>query len=140
MKVMADMKTATAPAWAEREALGARIVEIAALGDALSREKLACLRRFDELRGWADEGAVSCAHWLSLRTGLSRGAAREQVRVARALGRLPLIEAGFAGGELSYSKVRAMTRIATAGHGEVSLLGLAETLTAAQLEPLCRTL
>src|SRR5436190_1394644 len=77
MKVMADMKTATSPAWAERQALGARIVEIAALGDALSREKLACLRKFDELRGWADEGAVSCAHWLSLRTGLSRGAARD---------------------------------------------------------------
>src|SRR5205823_232587 len=87
---MADMKAATSPAWAERQALGARIVEIAALGDALDREKLACLRKFDELRGWADEGAVSCAHWLSLRTGLSRGAAREQVRVARALGRLDL--------------------------------------------------
>ena len=103
MKVMADVKAAPSPAWAERRALGARIVEVVALGDALSGEKLACLRKFDELRGWADEGAVSCAHWLSSRTGLSRGAAREQVRVARALGRLPLIEAESVSGTLRAS-------------------------------------
>ena len=59
--------------------------------------------------------------------------AREHVRVARSLPELPRIHAAFACGELSYSKVRAITRIADA-ESEEELLGLARCLTAAQLE------
>ena len=76
---------------------------------------------------------MSCAHWLSWQCGLSPGAAREHVRVARALESLPLIEAAFAEGRLSYSKVRALTRIAEPDI-EASLLELAVELTASQVE------
>ena len=41
------------------------------------------------------------------------GAARERVRVAHALGTLPRLAEALARGELSYAKVRALTRVAT---------------------------
>src|SRR5579871_2981850 len=87
----------------EIDALGARIAEVSAMIDVLDHERLRCIRRFDELEGWAQEGARSCAHWLSWRVGLAPGAAREQVRVARALGTLPLLDGALARREISYS-------------------------------------
>ncbi len=118
-------------------ALEARIAELSALMDVLDHERLRCLRRFDELGGWADQGARSCAHWLSWRTGLSPGAAREQVRVARALASLPLMDAALARGNVSYSKVRAMTRTATP-ENEAAFLDMARSTTAGQIEVLSR--
>ena len=67
---------------------------------------------FDERGGWHGYGITSCAHWLSWQCGLAPGPAREHVRVARALPALPRIGRAFADGRLSYSKVRALTRIA----------------------------
>jgi hypothetical protein len=87
----------------------------------------------------ADQGAISCAHWLTWRIGLDRGAAREKVRVARALGVLPRIDAAFAAGRLSYAKVRAITRVANA-ENEERLLEVALAATGAQLEQICRGL
>jgi Domain of unknown function (DUF222)/HNH endonuclease len=69
--------------------------------------------------------------------GLDPGAAREKVRVARALGDLPKIDEAFAGGRLSYSKARAVTRIANAVN-EQCVLDIALTATGAQLERICR--
>lgn len=80
---------------------------------------------------------TSCAGWLSWRCGIGLDAAREHVRVARALGALPLILGAFEAGELSYSKVRALTRVAT-DHTEVELLEMARHATGAQLEKMCR--
>ena len=71
---------------------------------------LTLLRVYDEEERW--QGCRSCAHWLSWRTGISLGPAREKVRVARCLPSLPLISGALAKGEISYSKVRALTRIA----------------------------
>jgi hypothetical protein len=68
---------------------------------------LAMIREFDEKSGW-NTGFRSCAHWLNWRTGLELGAAREKVRVARALGELPRLSEAMRCGELSYSKVRAL--------------------------------
>lgn len=83
------------------------------------------LAEFDKREGWASWGARSCAHWLSWRCGTSGGTAREHVRVARALCDLPMIRAEFAAGRLTYSKVRALTRIATpALEAELVELGL----------------
>jgi hypothetical protein len=65
------------------------------------------------------------------------GAAREQVRVARALEALPEIDGALAGGEISYSKVRAMTRVANPGNEEM-LLTMARQTTGSQLEKICR--
>lgn len=82
---------------------------------------------------WADQGARTCAHWLSWRCGLSAGVAREHIRVGRALEGLPATRAAFARGEISYSKVRAVTRIATPPI-ESQLLEMATMATASQLE------
>src|SRR5215213_6879938 len=92
---------------------------------------------FDERGGWHGHGITSCGHWLSWQCGLSAGAAREHARVARALRRLPRIDAAFAAGRLSYSKVRALTRIAAADCEE-SLLDFALHATASQTERFCR--
>src|SRR5919204_1229802 len=78
---------------------------------------------------------VGCttAAWLAWRCGLTPRAAREHVRVARRLEELPLIHDAFARGEISYAKVRALTRIADSDC-EAELLELACQLTASQLE------
>lgn len=83
------------------------------------------------------QGALSCAHWLSWRTGLSLGPAREKVRVAKKLGELPQIDEALRLGQLSYSKARALTRVASADT-EAQLLDMAHHATASQLEKICR--
>jgi hypothetical protein len=118
-------------------ALGDEIAEAAAHIDAATHRLLTRIREFDECNGWYQAGAVSCAHWLSWRIGLTGGTAREKVRVARALGELPRIDAALGRGEISYSKVRAMTRVATPENEEM-LLEMAYASTGAQLEKICR--
>jgi hypothetical protein len=119
------------------EELGQEIAELALHIDAATHRLLECVRRFDEEKGWAEEGAVSCAHWLAWRIGLDPTTAREKVRVARALGTLPAIDGALKVGKLSYAKVRALTRIATPA-SEATLLELALVATGAELERLCR--
>jgi hypothetical protein len=92
---------------------------------------LELLAEFDRRGGW--DGWPSCAAWLAWRCGLTARTAREHVRVAHALVSRPLIRAGFARGELSYAKVRALTRAGEAVD-EQELLRLAHVLTAAQLD------
>ncbi|MCZ2827504.1 DUF222 domain-containing protein [Modestobacter sp. VKM Ac-2986] len=94
---------------------------------------LALVAEFDEREGWQGIGVTSCAHWLAWRCGLTPGTARQHVRVARALRRLPVTAAAFAGGELSYSKVRALTRVAEPGT-EAELVEFARHATASQVE------
>jgi hypothetical protein len=119
------------------EELGQEIAELAVHLDAVTHRLLECVRQFDAECGWAAQGAVSCAHWLSWRIGLDPATAREKVRVARALGTLPAIDAALKAGKLSYAKVRALTRVATP-ETEAKLLGVALYATGAQLERLCR--
>ncbi len=97
----------------ETAALGDAIAELAARIQAATYELLAMIHQFDERGGWGD-GFTSCAHWLNWRTGLAMGAAREKVRVAKALAELPRVSAAMRRGTVSYSKVRAITRVATA--------------------------
>jgi len=92
---------------------------------------------FDRRELWGDGVCRSCAHWLNWRCGIAVGTAREQVRVGRALEHLPKVRAAFASGELSYSKVRAITRMATP-ELEEELLVLARAATASQLERLSK--
>src|SRR5690349_13715630 len=119
--------------------LGEEIAETAAMIDAATHRFLTMLREFDRGGGWFAVGALSCAHWLSWRVGMDLGAAREKVRVARALEGLPAIDEALEAGEISYSKVRAMTRVAD-GENEVMLLEAAHELTGAQLEKACRSM
>src|SRR5437763_15046030 len=95
---------------ADLDRLGDQIAELSAHLDAASAQLLDLIREFDARGGWG-HGFSSCAAWLTWRVGLDRGAARERVRVARALGALPLLAQALARGELSYSKVRALTRV-----------------------------
>ena len=90
---------------------------------------------FDRRHGW--EGFRSCAHWLNWRTGLDLGAAREKLRVAAALADLNHVSAAMACGVLSYSKVRALSRVATP-RTEARLLAVACGATAEQVERLVR--
>ena len=90
---------------------------------------------FDEREGWS--GFKSCAHWLNWRTGLALGAAREKVRVARALADLPLLSDAMRRGRVSYSQVRALTRVATPDN-ERRLLDFALCAPAAYVERLAR--
>jgi hypothetical protein len=121
----------------EIAAMGEAIAETAAIIDVATHRFLTQLREFDAVDGWHRAGALSCAHWLSWRVGMDLGAAREKVRVAKKLGELPAIDAALRKGEISYSKVRAMTRVATAD-SEEQLLAMARSATGAQLEKICR--
>jgi hypothetical protein len=118
------------------EALGDQIAVLAARLHAATYELLVLLREFDERTGW-NNGFTSCAHWLHWRTGIDLGAAREKVRVAHALARLPRLSATMARGAISYAKVRAITRVATRGN-EAALLDLAQAGTAAHVERFAR--
>ena len=89
------------------------ITELAGHINAATARWLTLVGEFDRREGWAEWGCRSCTHWLSYRCGLSPAAAREQVRVARLLADLPQIRTAFGGGELCYSQVRAITRVAT---------------------------
>jgi hypothetical protein len=100
---------------------------------------LKLLREFDLRRGWEAYGNNDCAEWLDWRCGISRTTAQEKVRVARALWVLPKIDAAFARGALSYSKVRALTRVAS-DVTEAELLAYALKTSAAQCEAYCRRL
>lgn len=113
------------------------IAVLAARIDAATHQLLTHIRRFDEAMGWAKQGALSCAHWLSWRIGVDLPAAREKVRTARALGLLPKIDGALERGELSYAKVRALTRVADE-HNEALLLDMAKGATGAQLEKVVR--
>ena len=132
----ADCDLAARGGVAELEELGERIAELAAQISAATYELLEMLRVFDERGGW-NSGFHSCAHWLTWRVGLDPGAAREKVRVARALGALPVLSAAMRRGEISYSKVRALTRIATPAN-EQDLLTFGRAGTAAHVERLVR--
>jgi hypothetical protein len=74
------------------EELGQEIAVLAVHIDAATHRLLECVRHFDEACGWYQEGAQSCAHWLAWRVGWDPATAREKVRVARALGKLPTID------------------------------------------------
>ena len=117
------------------EQLGDRIAELSARIQAATYELLVLIRQFDDANGWST--CVSCAHWLSWRTGLAPGAAREHVRVARALGSLPKLSDAMRRGVVSYSKVRAVTRVATP-ETEQALLDVALCGTATHVEQVVR--
>lgn len=119
------------------ERLEQEISELAAHIHAATCRWLLLVAELDRREAHRDWGCITCAHWLSLRCGVAIGAAREQVRVARRLAELPLVREAFAEGRLSYSKVRALSRV-TEPHTEPELVETALDATAAQLERIVR--
>jgi len=136
MEIGAPHIDATAEPVAEMDRLGDEIAELSAHLDAATAHWLELIREFDARGGW-NRGFRSCAHWLAWRVGLDLGAARERVRVARALGALPRLADALARGELSYAKVRALTRVATP-EIEERLLAVGRAGTACHVERIVR--
>ena len=117
--------------------LDAAICRLASRIHAVNYELLVLVREFDDRMGWAKWGYSTCAEWLSWRCQISLSAAREKVRTAQALRDLPEISLAFGEGRLSYTKARALTRVA-AEHGEDALLRYALDASAPDVEERCR--
>ena len=119
------------------DALAGAVSTLAAHIHAATYRLLALIAELDRRELWAAQGALSCAHWLSWACGIDTHTAREKVRVARALTELPLFSEALAKGELGYSKVRALTRIATP-ENEADLLNIGLHGTAQHVEKFVR--
>jgi hypothetical protein len=117
--------------------LATEICTLAAHINAAHHRWLMLIAEFDQRDGWSDSATQSCAHWLNWKCGMAMGAAREKVRVARALENLPKVSAAMACGRLSYSKAREITRVALP-ETEDYLLMIAEHGTAQHVEKLVR--
>ncbi|MEL7186489.1 MAG: DUF222 domain-containing protein, partial [Pseudomonadota bacterium] len=107
-KSVLNVVDSTTPA----ETLASEITELCSYIHAATFQLLLKIAEFDRKRYWQDEGFPSCAHWLNFNCGFGLNSARERIRVAHALFRLPRIAKHFSNGELSCSKVRAVTRVA----------------------------
>ena len=119
------------------ETLEAEITELWGRISAATYRFLKLLARYDRERGWEQHGLANCAQWLNWQCGIGPVAAREKLRVAHALEALPKISAAFEHGQLSYSKVRGLTRVARP-EIEDDLLNIARHGTAAHVERLVR--
>ena len=119
------------------DALAAAVSTLAAHIHAATWRLLALIGELDRREVWAKQGALTCAHWLSWACGIDPHTAREKVRVARALPEFPRLSEAMAKGELGYSKVRALTRIATP-ENEVDLLQIGLHGTAQHVEKFVR--
>ena len=123
------------PKYVKGEQLGDQITELCGYLYAATYRLLVLIHEFDQQGYWELPGLCSCAHWLNFKCGIGMNAAREKVRVAHALAELPKISEAFERGELSYSKARAMTRIADRDN-EDYLLMIARHGTAHHVEKL----
>jgi hypothetical protein len=117
--------------------LGERCAQAYMRADTLHYQAMTLLARFHHRQGWRDTGFASTAEWLAWRIGIRPGAARERLRTALALQHLPLTSEAMKNGQLSFTKVRALTRVATP-HNEPTLLGFARAGSAANLERVVR--
>src|SRR2546427_11616226 len=131
-----EIHTPHNPEIEELERLGDEIALLSAHIEVATARLLDLRRDFDARGGWGN-GFLSRAHWLSWRVGMDLGAARERVRVARALPNLPRVAQALSRGELSYAKVRALTRVATP-ETEERLLAVGQAGTAAHVERIVR--
>ena len=104
---------------------------------ALTRVYLDAIAVADELEDWRDDGAPDVATWLVMRHGDLPRTAREDVRVARALGDLPEVSRSFSDGEMGRDQLAAVTRMADA-RSDAAWAGDAPRYAASQLERLAR--
>lgn len=121
------------------EDLDRSILTLCSRINAATYDLLVLIREFDERVGWLKWGMKNCAEWLAWRCDVSMATAHEKVRVAHALKQLPAVSRNFSTGEISYSKVRALTRVANR-HNEDELLAFALRHTAARVAERCREL
>jgi hypothetical protein len=122
--------------------LGSQIVALAGRLAAATSRWLLLVARFDACEGCAAFGLASTARWLGHYCGLAHRTAVEHVRVARALAGFPELAAAMGAGRLSYSQVRAISRLAHDGEHRLveDLIEAAVHGTAGHLETLVRGL
>lgn len=120
--------------------LGSRIVGLAGRVAAATCRWLLLVAEFDARDGCARFGLATTARWVSHYCGLSHRTAVEHVRVAKALAAFPELAREMSAGRLSYSQVRAISRVPADGEHQVvrDLIELAEHGTAAHLETVAR--
>ncbi|HUF74106.1 MAG TPA: DUF222 domain-containing protein [Gammaproteobacteria bacterium] len=115
------------------ESIEAQILQLWGEITAATHRFLELIAEFDDSKRWTGPGMASCAQWLNLHCGIEEVSARERLRVAHAIRGLPKINAAFRDGQVSYSKVRAMTRIAKPENEDI-LLNIAHHGTASHVE------
>ena len=122
--------------------LGARIVDMSARLAAATSRWLLLVACFDARQGYVSFGLASSAQWLTHACGIAHRTAVEHVRVGRSLRQYPRLADEMGAGRLSFSQVRAISRIAGPGeHGLVEdLVEAARHATVAQLEVVVRGL
>ena len=137
--VSADVDSPVTGEWSRcsDDELEAELCGAAARVAAMTCRFLLAVAEYDRRQAWQAWECHDMAGWLSWKCGISPVTAREQVRVARALARLPVLRDRFAAGQVSYSQTRAIARVATA-ETEAQLVEWATVMTAAQLETVTR--
>jgi hypothetical protein len=107
--------------------------------NSMEYEFLVLVREFDLRQGWRAYHFNNCAEWLNMKCGIATATAREKIRVANLLFDLPQTAAAFQKGDLSFSKAKSLTRVATP-HNEEHLLDFALKATASQVDKHCQDL
>jgi hypothetical protein len=119
------------------EDVGRRIEELSAQINAATAELVQLSAQYDDVGGWFGVGLRSCAHWLSIHSGVDVSTGSEMVRTGHALEALPHIAEAFAQGRLSFDKVRRVTRVAQPAD-ETDWLDTALNASGGQLSRICR--
>ena len=112
--------------------LRAAVVAAGARWAAGQRQLVRLVVELDASGEWAVDGSATCAHWVAAALDIEVCTVREWLRIGRALVGLDAIDAAFEEGRLSYSKVRALTRVATA-ETAAELCEMAERVPAGRL-------
>jgi hypothetical protein len=115
------------------------IISLSSHINATEYEFLVLVREFDLRQGWKAYHFNNCAEWLNMKCGIATATAREKIRVANMLFDLPQTAAAFQQGDLSFSKAKSLTRVATP-HNEEHLLDFALKATASQVDKHCQDL
>jgi Domain of unknown function (DUF222) len=130
------------PAELSVDELGARIVDLSGRLAAETCRWLLLVADFDARQRYLSFGLASTAQWLAHACGIAHRTAVEHVRVARSLRLFPRLAHEMGAGRLSFSQVRAISRIAQPGEHELveDLIEVARHGTVAQLEVMVRGL
>jgi hypothetical protein len=115
--------------------VGRRLREYARHRASLDAAEAFDLVRAEQLKLHFLHGFATMYEYLERVLGYGPHAARERMRVARTLGKLPQTTAALARGALTYSAVRELTRVATA-ETEARWLAAAEGMAVNQIERL----
>jgi len=140
----AAVEIAAAPSWAPEvrgktrpdwQTVDRALRTIAHRKAVLDAEELRWLREAEALQIWRPLGMVSMLDYLERTMGYAPRTGQDRLRVARSLETLPELTAALSAGQLGFSAVRELTRVATAAT-EAAWIATAAGKTAHQIEQL----